>query len=80
MITALIALISLTLGISLGWYAERLLKEVMNVTIVRPETGVVKTDLTKQADPNKSSGVIKARSPKQVASDQSAKFNEDFKL
>jgi len=78
MTTAILIILSLSLGIALGWYAERLLRYVVQLNREPVATGVVKPGISPQS--NSVGGVVKARSPKQVAADQERDFNDEFEL
>lgn len=73
-------LISLTLGIGLGWYAERLLRYVTALLERKPvQTGVVRTEVAPGTQPQKGSGgVVRPKSPKEVAAQQQKEFNDEF--
>lgn len=76
----IIILLTLNIGIALGWYAERLLRMVVALHERKPVVpGVVKTTIAPGARPN-SSSVVRARTPKEVAADQERKFNDEFQI
>lgn len=76
----LIFLVGLSFGVAIGWYAERLLKLVTILIERKPiETGVARRELRPGAQ-IQTSGIVKPKSPKEVAAEQDRKFREEFDI
>ena len=80
MMMAIAILLTLNLGIALGWYAERLLRAVnTRVDTKVVQTGIVKTEVA-HGRQSQAGSVVKSRTPKEVAADQDKKFNDEHNI